>query len=288
MTARSIRGAAALCAAAAALAAAAPGALAKAPDRKVDLQPNTPFSWDPPSTLGLNAGYNNGTESCGGTPIDYCDVTLIHLPSTGGELTVEATDLSLPTDDVDIYIRESDASGKLGKTVSSSANALGTIQQSEKAKVQETLESYYLAEIVYYTMTPASSFKGKASYKPGPDLASKILRLAKSVKASKLKGFSGTAGSEAAKVQIALVKTSGGCQALQANGAFANAEKNDDGSCGPGATFVDAKGSKKWSFKLRRKLAKGSYTLFTKGVAEDGTEETAFDTGRNRVDFKVS
>jgi hypothetical protein len=53
-------------------------------------------------------------------------------------------------------------------------------------------------------------------------------------------------------------------------------------------TFLKAKGTKSWSFKLRRRLPPGRYILYARAVDASGNKETAFSAKRhNRQAFRV-
>jgi hypothetical protein len=51
-------------------------------------------------------------------------------------------------------------------------------------------------------------------------------------------------------------------------------------------SFIAAKGTTKWSYKLRKKLAKGSYTLFARATDSAGQAQAGF-TPANKRAFKV-
>jgi hypothetical protein len=119
-------------------------------------------------------------------------------------------------------------------------------------------------------------------------------------KARKLKKFSGTASDpegQLAAVEIAVVSTSGGAKAtakrikrclnLQGNGRLKRKKAGKKGRCGP-AKFLRAKGTTKWTYKLKRKLRKGKYVVYARAVDKAGKKETKFSKAdRNRVAFRL-
>lgn len=119
--------------------------------------------------------------------------------------------------------------------------------------------------------------------------------------ASKLNGFSGTASdpeNSLAGVDIAVVGASGGAKAtsakrvkrcinLQPSGKLKRKKAGKRGRCGP-VKFLRAKGTTKWTFKLKRKLRPGSYVLYARAVDKAGGKETKFSRAdRNRLAFKL-
>ena len=52
--------------------------------------------------------------------------------------------------------------------------------------------------------------------------------------------------------------------------------------------FLKAKGTKKWKFKLKRRLPRGRYVVYSRAVDKLGLAETSFSRkDRNRYAFKV-
>ncbi len=100
-----------------------------------------------------------------------------------------------------------------------------------------------------------------------------------------------------ALVQIAVVGTKGGahvaakkrgrCLVLQANGKLKSSRANRHDLCTK-RTFLKAKGTTNWSFKLKKRLPKGSYTIFARATDSTGKVETHFSKARrNKLPFKV-
>lgn len=257
----------------------APSALA-APDRTGEVAAGKTFAWEGTAMPSIDLGGQNAAPCS--LPGAYCDSTLIKAP-LGGKLTIK---MDVPdTSDYDPSIYESDASGKQGKLVASPSGFVG---DDETVAVGETSTDYYLV-VTSYFLTLADPYKAVASFEPGITVASRIGSFPAKVKASKLKGFKGGAEGEVAKVEIALAMSKGsGCQSLQANGAFKKSGKGEDGTCAP-AKWLAAKGTTAWSFKLRKRLKKGSYVLFSRASDSSGQSETEFgEAAGNRKAFRVS
>lgn len=124
----------------------------------------------------------------------------------------------------------------------------------------------------------------------------------KKLKVGKLKGFFGTAadpdGNGVQSVQIALVKRlRGGIEAKASAGArlrcFALSAKRRfkrtkaKGNQCP-QVWLTAKGTSKWSFKLKSPLPPGKYVVYARAVDGKGLAETAFSRKlRNRYGFRV-
>jgi hypothetical protein len=129
---------------------------------------------------------------------------------------------------------------------------------------------------------------------------SKIKGLKGKVKAKKLKGFHGTASDNdgVARVQIALVgfksgahvsaKRRGTCLLLQSSGRLKSSKADRKNRCTQ-RKWLTAKGTATWTFKLKKKLSKGRYVLFSRAVDRKAKLESHFSAKRgNRVTFKVT
>ena len=56
------------------------GLAALPPDRSGTVTPDAPFIWEGAMASGANTEYSAAAgEPCGKTPLDYCDITLIHV-----------------------------------------------------------------------------------------------------------------------------------------------------------------------------------------------------------------
>jgi hypothetical protein len=91
------------------------------------------------------------------------------------------------------------------------------------------------------------------------------------VKSKSFKSISGTASDNSAvtKVEIAVLKGKGSkCQGMTSSGKFAKA------SC-TAPKFLAAKGTAKWSYKLKRKLKKGTYLVLVRATDDGGASQTS-------------
>src|SRR4051794_11383514 len=129
---------------------------------------------------------------------------------------------------------------------------------------------------------------------------SHIKGLKSKVKAKKLKSFHGTASDNdgVARVQIALVGFKGGahvaarkrgtCLLLQSNGGLKASKADSKNRCTK-RKWLAAKGSASWILKLKKKLPKGNYVLFSRAIDTKAKLEAHFSAKRgNRVAFKVT
>jgi hypothetical protein len=128
---------------------------------------------------------------------------------------------------------------------------------------------------------------------------SKILGLSHKVKAKKLKSFHGSASDSngIARVQFGLIRLANGaklakkhaaCFVLRSNGHLKKVKVGKRSRCSRPA-LVRAKGTKRWSLKLKGKLPRGSYVAFSQAVDKTGKKETHFSTHRgNERKFRVT
>jgi hypothetical protein len=129
---------------------------------------------------------------------------------------------------------------------------------------------------------------------------SRIKGLKRKLKASKLKSFHGTASDNdgVARVQIALVGFKGGahvaakkrgkCLVLKSNGRLSSSKADSKNRCTK-RVWLGAKGKASWTFKLKKKLPKGSYVLFSRAIDSKGKVESHFSAKRgNRASFKLT
>jgi len=123
---------------------------------------------------------------------------------------------------------------------------------------------------------------------------SRIVGLAASVRARKLKRFHGTARDAddgVKRVDVALVQLLGGaraarksCRALTSSGRLKRVAPVR-GRCRP-SIYLRAKGATKWSFTLRRRLPRGRYVLYSRATDKAGQRESGFKHGNRRA-FRV-
>jgi hypothetical protein len=96
---------------------------------------------------------------------------------------------------------------------------------------------------------------------------------------------SGTATDDkkVAKVQVALVlHVHGRCRDLLKKGNFSKKTRK----CSKSPSFLDAKGTKNWSFKLLQRLEPGSYVVFARAIDNKKQKQKGFSK-KNRIEFKV-
>jgi DNA-binding beta-propeller fold protein YncE len=126
--------------------------------------------------------------------------------------------------------------------------------------------------------------------------SSRIQGLSRHVKAKDLKGFHGTAKDDRRlkRVDIALTRLAGGakiasatCASLTGKGTFKGLKVRHRRCAVSG--FLAAKGTATWSFKLKHRLAPGTYVLTSRALDTSGNHESGFSTRRgDRVVFTVS
>jgi uncharacterized delta-60 repeat protein len=132
---------------------------------------------------------------------------------------------------------------------------------------------------------------------------SKIHRIPRVIRASRLKKFFGTAADDSglAKVEIALLRRVGHtaafsrskrpqarCLWLRSSRARFKTLKPRRGRCAT-PRFLRAQGTRSWVFKLRKRLPPGRYILYTRATDTSGNSETSFSSKLgNRAAFRVT
>jgi 6-phosphogluconolactonase (cycloisomerase 2 family) len=127
---------------------------------------------------------------------------------------------------------------------------------------------------------------------------SRIAHVKRRVRSRKLKRFSGTASAPArvARVQIALERLDNGaraarrrkpsCEVLASSGRLKR-KAASKGRCKPRG-WLKATGTTAWSFRLKRRLPKGRYVLYSRAVDAAGKTESTFSVAKgNEALFKV-
>lgn len=196
-----------------------------------------------------------------------------------------------------VFRPESTTSGEYveGAAVDS-ADRLITVAAAFEGETSWTSITRYLGDP---QPTPAVPISAPVANKPAH---AKMKAVPKKVALGKLKGFSGTAsdpdGNGVQKVQIALVKRARGgvkakasaaarlrCFALSAKQRFkpTKAKRNQ---CPQ--VWLTAKGTSKWSFKLKGTLPPGKYVVYARAVDGKGSAEASFSRKLgNRYGFRV-
>jgi hypothetical protein len=259
-----------------ALALGAAGTASAAPDRSGTLSAgSTSFKW----TGQVGAGATtlttfHDTIPCN-TPGHTCDFTLLHV-TTPGKVTVTTSAGASPTTvDVDLWVYASDASGTKGKQKGMSAKS--SPDPNEQFSFTADTEGYYLAE-AEYDIVAGGTYSGDAKLEPGVGIEAantpptvKISSPKKKAKSSSFKSISGTASDDSSvtKVEIAVLSGKGSsCKSMTASGSFAKAKCT-------APKFLAAKGTSKWSYKLKKKLKKGTYLVLVRATDDGGSTQTS-------------
>jgi hypothetical protein len=252
------------------------GTAAAAPARTAQLNAgSTSYKWTGPIGFGLVTFSDQaGLPGCGTPILHDCDYTLLHV-TTPGKLTMKTTTSSPTTLDTSISIYASDASGTIGKPKANADSSSPNVNE-QAAWTSEEADAYWLVEVNYLDVI-GGDYNGEVTLVPGEGLEAatagptvKVSSPKKSVKSSKFKSISGTASDDTAvaKVEVAVLKGKGSkCQSMTAKGSFAKA------NCAS-PKFLAAKGTTKWSLKLKKKLKKGSYVVLVKATDDGGTATT--------------
>jgi hypothetical protein len=309
MTARTITLTAALTAALTTVALAAPA-------RNAPLDPGgATFKWKGGPISGAAATTDVGdTVPCG--PGKGCDETLVKT-SDRGQINVKTASSDPNSADMDLYLFASDATGKEGKFVKSSAG--GTPAEEVTANVPA---GYYLVRMVAaaalngtydgqallrvlpplpaeggpdFGDDPASGLGGSNgggsgsagsggttnAGSTGDDLApaAKVRRPGGRVRV--LRGTASDPDGKVAYVDVSVLRVSGKrCSALTAAGSFKSVKK-----CAPGP-FLRARGGASWRLALRRALKPGTYVLYARATDDKGRREGGFGPA-NRLRVRV-
>ena len=256
------------------------GTAAAAPARTGQLNSGaTSYKWTGPVGFGLVTFSDQaGLPGCGTPILHDCDYTLLHV-TTPGKMTVKTSTTSPTTLDTSINIYASDASGTKGKPKANADSSSPNVNE-QASWTSDAPDAYWLVEINYLDVV-GGDYDGEADLVPsegieaataGPTI--KITSPKKSVKSSKFKSISGTAADDTAvaKVEVAVLKGKGSsCQSMAASGKFSKAKCSEP-------KFLTAKGTTKWSLKLKKKLKKGTYVVLVKATDDGGTATTARTT----------
>jgi hypothetical protein len=308
MTARTITLTAALTAALTTVALAAPA-------RTTSLDPGgAVYKWKGGPISGAAATTDVGENvPCG--PGKGCDETLVKATDRG-QINVKTSSTDRNSADMDLYLYASDASGKEGKFVKSSAG--GTPAEEVTANVTA---GYYLVRMVAAAAVNGT-YDGQAQLRALPPLAAEggpdfgddpAAGLGGSGSGSGTAGSGGstTTGSSAddlapaakvrrpggrvrilrgtatdpdgkvAYVDVSLLRVRGKrCSALTAAGSFKSVKK-----CAPGP-FLRARGGASWHLALRRALRPGTYVVYARATDDKGRREGGFGPG-NRLRVRV-
>jgi hypothetical protein len=255
------------------------GPASAAPDRNTSFAAAGTFTWS-----GTGNGWYTTTDIYDVVPCQAgndCDDTLIEV-KVPGTLTVTTTGDATNVDS-DLFLYESDASGGANTLLKESAVATPTPNETVSAELEP---GFYLARSAY-AVALAGTINGEAKFEPlagappaggsggtptpaNAKPTATIAAVAKAAKASKLKSFKGTAkdtDGTVTRVELGILKLKGSkCQSLQGSGAF----KSQSNGCAAPNAFLTAKGTSKWTFKLKKKLAPGKYAVFARAIDDKG------------------
>lgn len=251
----------------------------------------TEFKWSNDGTGSGTVVVTPSSIPCDTPGVHSCDQVLIKT-EVAGSLTVKTEATSPAAPDVDLRLYKSNEKGEPKGEVASSGSPTAT----ESVATNATAGAYYLAEVDYAIVAPGGTYAGVATLKPRPGAtppgggtggggtggtgggtsadqapAVAIQRFKASQKASKIKGFAGTASDDkgVSKVELALVQgTAKKCKVLTKKGF----KKAKGAKCKSPAFGLVAKGTTKWVLKLSKKqrLKKGKYTLFARATDTAG------------------
>jgi hypothetical protein len=242
---------------------------------------STSYKWTGPIGTGITTFSGMGLPGCGTPIIHDCDYTLLHVTAPG-KVTVKTSAASSPTTiDVAIEVFASDASGKQGKPKASADSTGGSNEAIETAAFSsEEPDAYWLVQVDYLDVV-GGTYDGEATLQPGVGIEPatvpptiKVTSPKKSVKSKAFKSISGTAADDTAvaKVEVAVLSGKGSsCKSMTSKGAFKKAKCAEP-------TFLAAKGTTKWTYKLKKKLKKGSYVVLIKATDDTSNAATARQT----------
>jgi hypothetical protein len=239
-------------------------------------------------------------------PGNDCDDTLINVLVPAGHTAQGTVTIAGGTDnDLDLFLYRSDASGKVGDPIQDSAGP-----DANESLTFDADPGYYLIRVVAATATDATykgtvkivsrPVPGEVNYGVDPadpgaggqnglgptslanDLApTTIAKPPASSQSRLLRGTARDRDGKVAYVDVGLVQVrKSGCRTLRPNGTWVRIRK-----CSV-PTFIRAKGTTRWSLKLRKRLAKGTYVVFSRATDNLGRREGGFNR-RNRIRFVV-
>ncbi len=269
---------------AATLLAAAPASAA--PQHSGTLAVGGQYAWDGGPLNGI-AAVQDISDLTGCTAgIAECDDTLLKVDATG-VLSVKIGEPGAGAADFDLYVHRSDAAGVDGDILKSSAGP--TTDETTSLDVEP---GYYLVR-VRAAISFAGTFKGSAKLDPPVELppppggTPPPANLPPTTTLTKPRGkvtvLRGTAKDDGkvAKVRAGIVRLRGkSCHGLTAKGTFRKLAK-----C-TAPILLTAKGTTRWSLKLRKALPKGRYVAYALATDDKGLAEGGYGK-RNRVAFTV-
>jgi hypothetical protein len=280
-----------------------------APDRTANVAADgAAYTWQG----GPMSGTFATTDVYGNIPCDApgndCDDTLIQTSIAGGATAQGSVKIDGPNgtpNDLDLFVYKSDAQGRAGAFVKSSAGGTADEQVTFDAD-----PGFYLIRVIAATGT-AMTYKGevKVVARPLPQevdygrdpadpsdtgatgapntAASNAapITTARGPRNSQSRLLSGTArdrDGRIAYVDLALVRVlRRSCRGLVPNGSFRRLRK-----CSA-PRFLRARGTTRWSYTVRKRLPKGLYVLYARATDNFGRRDAGFGR-RNRVTFRIT
>jgi hypothetical protein len=263
------------------------------PARNTTMGPGaTTYKWDA-SGSGI-LGVQDLMDAVGCQPgIHECDDTLIKV-DVPGVLTVKTVDGDPTVLDTDLQLFLSDESGAPGTQLKESAAPTPTSVEAVSAEVDP---GYYIARVDY--AVGQGSVPGEATFEPvaaapptegggAPPSAtnappSSKVSVSKKIKSKSLKTLKGTAKDDGsvAKVEIGVLQMlkGGKCKQLSSSGSFRTVS---GARCTEPTAFLAAKGTKSWSYKLKKRFPKGRYVVFSRATDDKGSAEQGFGASNKR------
>lgn len=216
---------------------------------------------------------------------------------------LQSDPLTTSTLDIGVYATYKPKAPKLGTSSANGGFAPILLPLSTSTQASATLAIPRFAD----TSTATKLFQVKAcppgttqpptSTGPAPVPDSNITRIRSPIRSRNLSRFSGTASDphgQLKEVDVALLRLDGGaraarraCRTLRSNGKL-RSRRLVRGRCRTLA-FLRARGTKHWSFRLKRRLPAGSYVVYSRAVDRGGARESSFSArDGNRRAFRVN
>jgi Bacterial pre-peptidase C-terminal domain len=286
-----------------------------APNQSANVAAGGPaYTWQSRALHGALSDADAYTAAPCNVPGNDCDDTLINVTTSGGATAQGTVTIDGPDGnghDLDLYVYKSNADAEAGAFVRSSTSGTADEQVTFDAD-----PGYYLIRV--YAATTASAagdtYKGVAKIVPNPlppdvdygrdpanpsdtgatgapgstSLASDFApssraRAPRTSQALTLTGTASDRDGKVAYVDVGLVRLGKrGCTALRPNGKFRKIRK-----CSAPPPLMRAKGTKRWHLTLSKRLAKGSYVVYSRATDNLGRREGGFGP-RNRVRFRIT
>lgn len=269
-----------------------------APDRTFEPSAATPtVEWDSAPMSAAVLGVDTDRDN-----------TLVKLPAGGG-LTIKLSEFSEPTGagaDFDIRLYAADANGDpegeaLGEALNAdfekeslTVKSLKPGNYNVEINAFATVEGTFHGQITATGATVSGAGGGTPAPAPGEPVPAPAPAPAPAADetpdarigkiARRPKSFKGTATDDkgVAEVEVAVQRRKGRkCTQMTAKGKFVKQAK-----CDAPTTWLTARGTTKWTFKLRKKLKKGRYTLFARATDSAGQQQAGF-TRANKRAFRV-